>query len=62
MTAQDRINGALGRLATATNVIRTRSQDAERSKRNGSERDEGIVRAAEHLEAAADELCKALAK
>ena len=62
MTPQSRISAALGRIATATNVIRTRSTDAERDERNGNQRDDGIVRAAEHLEAAADELCKALVK
>lgn len=59
MQAQTRIGRAVDRIAAATRVIGVREYDSERAKRNG-ERDHGMEQAAEKLEAAADQLWKAI--
>ena len=60
MTAQQRFGRVLDRLATATSVMRTRAMEEERATRNGKAQTERLEATLTQLEAAADDLCKAL--
>jgi hypothetical protein len=55
------VGALLNRLAAATSVIRTRSDDASRSEAHGSERDENVRVLVSRLQKLVDDLEKAIA-
>jgi hypothetical protein len=58
MDNHKRFNAALGRIATTTNVLRTRAEDAERAAHNG-DREHRLSLVVDRLEHIAEELEKA---
>ena len=60
MDQQTRLAVALNRLASGTNVMRSRRYDGARARRNGSTREDRLETVILHLESAAAEMWEAL--